>query len=341
MGVGRRLSPRAAQSGLMNPILRSLPVVVLLPHSRCNCRCLMCDIWKDTKANSLSQRDLERLLDDFEKLSVEWVVLSGGEPLMHPHLFEFCEKLRERHIQTTLLSTGLLFERYATSIVDTVTDAIVSLDGPPAIHDRIRRVPGAYASLARGVQAIQKLRPEFPISARSTVQRENFVFLGETARTAKALGLKSISFLAADVTSTAFNRPDGWSGERQSDIALTVEEIGRLESAIEALIGDWEGSGFVAESPAKLRRIVLHYRAHLGLARPVAPQCNAPWVSTVVEASGAIRPCFFHEPIGHLGSGLLNMLNGPEAVAFRSRLDVAGNPTCQHCVCSLHWKQAS
>jgi MoaA/NifB/PqqE/SkfB family radical SAM enzyme len=326
----------------MNPVLRSLPVVVLLPHSRCNCRCLMCDIWKDTKSTSLSLSDLDRLLDDFQKLSVEWVVLSGGEPLMHPHLFEFCAKLRERCIQTTLLSTGLLFERYAPSIVETVTDAIVSLDGPPAIHDQIRRVQGAYSSLARGVQAVHKLRPAFPVSARSTVQRGNYRFLTETARTAKMLGLKSISFLAADVISEAFNRPLAWDGERQSEIALTVEDIHQLESEIETLISDWAESEFIAESPDKLRRIVLHYRAHLGLTQPLAPQCNAPWVSTVIEATGAVRPCFFHAPIGHLGhNGLVNVLNGPAGVDFRSHLNVAANPTCQRCVCSLHWKLAS
>jgi Fe-coproporphyrin III synthase len=326
----------------MNPVLQSLPVVVLLPHSRCNCRCLMCDIWKDTKSSSLSLADLDRLLDDFQKLRVKWVVLSGGEALMHPHLFEFCSKLREQGIQTTLLSTGLLFERYAAAIVDSVSDAIVSLDGPPAVHDRIRRVPGAYSSLARGVAAIHRLQSAFPIAARSTVQRDNYMFLNQTARTAKTLGLQSISFLAADVASEAFNRPLGWSGERQAEIALTVDDLWGMECEIETLISEWAETGFVVESADKLRRIILHYRAHLGLEQPAAPQCNAPWTSAVVEADGTVRPCFFHPPIGTLnGSGLLNVLNGPIAIDFRSRLDVANNPICRRCVCSLNWKASA
>jgi Fe-coproporphyrin III synthase len=326
----------------MNPVLQSLPVVVLLPHSRCNCRCLMCDIWKDTKSSSLSLADLDRLLDDFQKLRVKWVVLSGGEALMHPHLFEFCSKLREQGIQTTLLSTGLLFERYAPAIVDSVSDAIVSLDGPPAVHDRIRRVPGAYSSLARGVAAIHRLQSAFPIAARSTVQRDNYMFLNQTARTAKTLGLQSISFLAADVASEAFNRPLGWSGERQAEIALTVDDLWGMECEIETLISEWAETGFVVESADKLRRIILHYRAHLGLEQPAAPQCNAPWTSAVVEADGTVRPCFFHPPIGTLnGSGLLNVLNGPIAIDFRSRLDVANNPICRRCVCSLNWKASA
>jgi Fe-coproporphyrin III synthase len=323
----------------MSPILKSLPVVVLLPHSRCNCRCVMCDIWKDTKSSSLSLSDLARLLDDFEKLSVQWVVLSGGEPLIHPHLFEFCSSVRERGIRVTILSTGILLERHAQRIVDTIDDLIVSLDGPPAIHDHIRRVPGAFNSLARGVRAIQSLRSAFPISVRSTVQRENFRHLNETAKAAKALDLQSISFLATDLSSTAFNRPLGWSDERQSNIALTEADIPLLESEIEALSSEWAGSGFLAETPEKLRRIALHFRAHLGLAQPASPRCNAPWVSAVVEADGTVRPCFFHRPIGHLTSGgLLKVLNGPEAVQFRTHLNTALNPICQRCVCSLNWK---
>jgi len=325
----------------MSPILKSLPVVVLLPHSRCNCRCVMCDIWKDPKSSSLSLSDLTRLLDDFKKLSVQWVVLSGGEPLIHPHLFEFCSSVRERGIRVTLLSTGILLEHHARRIVDGIDDVIVSLDGPQEVHDRIRRVPGAFASLARGVKAVHSLRPAFPISARSTVQRENLRLLNETARTAKALELQSISFLATDMSSTAFNRPLGWSDERQSDVALTEADISQLESEIEALSSEWAGSGFLAESPEKLRRIVLHYRVHLGLAQPASPQCNAPWVSAVVEADGTVRPCFFHRPIGHLTSGgLLKVLNGPEAVQFRAHLNTASNPICQRCVCSLNWKLA-
>jgi MoaA/NifB/PqqE/SkfB family radical SAM enzyme len=272
-----------------------------------------------------------------EKLSVEWVVLSGGEPLMHSDLFRCCRLLRERRIRTTILSTGLLLERHAAQIVESVDEVIVSLDGPAPVHDRIRRVPGAFALLARGVAAILLRDAYFSIAARSTVQRENFLDLRETAAAAQALGLRSISYLAADLTSTAFNRPERWSPGRQSEIALSENEVPLLEDEIEALISEWGASGFVREDAAKLRRIALHYKAHLGLCDAVAPRCNAPWVSAVIEADGSVRPCFFHPPIGRLnGGGLLEVLSARQATAFRSGLSVAENPTCRRCVCSLH-----
>jgi MoaA/NifB/PqqE/SkfB family radical SAM enzyme len=108
---------------------------------------------------------------------------------------------------------------------------------------------------------------------------------------------------------------------------------------VQALIDGAECGGFVVESPEKLRRIVDHFRAHLQLQLPVAPRCNAPWVSAVLESDGVVRPCFFHRPIGTVGQGasLLEVLNGPEAIRFRQGLDVATNAVCRRCVCSLNW----
>ena len=341
--------------------IRSLPVLILYPHSRCNCRCVMCDIWKVTVAREISVGDLERHLDDIEALRVEWVVFSGGEPLMHTDLFRLSRLLRGRGIRTTILTTGLLLERDADRVVNSVDEVIVSLDGPgnspgdgPGdVHDQIRRVPGAFERLAKGVRALHASNEQFPVSARMTVQRLNHTDLRAAVETARALGLVSISFLAADLTSTAFNRPAGWGADKQSEVALDARQADSLEHEVEALIHDFSddiGSGFVREGPAKLRRIVRHFRAHLGQCEPSAPPCNAPWVSAVVETDGTVRPCFFHQAIGNLreatgerdsiGGGLVEVINSPEAVAFREALDVSKNPICRRCVCSLEWIQS-
>ena len=321
----------------MNGRIERLPVVVLYPHSRCNCRCIMCDIWQDSRRQEIRPEQFERYLEDFRRLSVEWVVFSGGEPLLHSNLFPVCSKLREAGIRVTILSTGLLLEKHAGQVANTVDDVIVSLDGPPPIHDRIRRVPHAFARLARGVDAVHRLRPELPIAARSVVERANFRELRATIDTARQLGLRSISFLAADVDSSAFNRPGGWEEARKVEIALTADEIPELESEIAALLREWRESPLLVQSAEKLLAIARYYRARLGLAPAEAPHCNAPWVSAVIEADGLVRPCFFHEPIGHAGDGLLPVINSPRAIAFRDSLDVAANPICRRCVCSLHW----
>jgi Fe-coproporphyrin III synthase len=324
----------------MNPVLESLPVLILYPHNRCNCRCVMCDIWKTDSTQEISAAELERHCEDLARLRVEWVVFSGGEPLMHSDLFRLCRFLRERKIRVTLLSTGLLIERYANQIIESLDDVIVSLDGPRETHDAIRRVPRAFDLLAAGVAALHQRDQDFAVSARSTVQSRNCAHLRATVEAARSLELKSLSFLAADVSSEAFNRPSIWNAQRQNQVALAPSQISALEAEVEALIGAGECGSFVVESPQKLRRIVDHFRSHLGHHAPIAPRCNAPWVSAVLESDGLVRPCFFHRPIGIVRNGvsLLEVLNGPEAIKFRLGLDVSTNPICRRCVCSLNWK---
>ena len=317
----------------------ALPILILNPHGRCNCRCTMCDIWKETAGTSLSLSAIERQMADFERLGLQWVVLSGGEALMHPDIFSICRLLHSREIRVTVLSTGLLLERFAASVAAHVDEVVVSLDGPEAVHDRIRGVPGAFRRTAAGVAAVRRIRGDYPFGARSTVQRANLACLRGTVEAARAMGLDSISFLAADVRSAAFNHPNGWMDARREAVIPDAGEMAVLEQEIEGLIDAGECGRFVRESPAKLRRILRHWQAEAGLVEPAAPMCNAALVSAVVEADGTVRPCFFHEPVGRVGAGqtFLDVWGGEAAVKFRGTLDVETNETCRRCVCSLNW----
>lgn len=320
--------------------VNALPVLVIFPHNQCNCRCMMCDIWRTRQAQQLTPADLEPHLASFKRLGVHWVVFSGGEPQLNEKWSYLAQLIRSTGSRVTLLTAGLLLKPQAALVADNVDDVIVSLDGPPAIHNHIRRVPEACERLTDGVQTLRSLNPDMPIRARCTVQKANHSSLRETVRSAKEIGLTSISFLAADLTSPAFNRPDGWLPDQKRRVALNHAEVDALQKEIERLIVEHRAdlqSGFVVEPAQKLDRIVDHFRAHLGLSRDVAPRCNAPWVSAVIEASGDVRPCFFHPVLGNIhGHSLIDVLNGPEALRFRSNLNVASNEICKRCVCSLY-----
>ena len=323
-------------------IVKSLPILVIHAHSSCNCRCVMCDIWKTPAHMAFTVHDLQSQLPSLRRLGVRWVVFSGGEPLLNLELFQLCSILRTEGIRLTLLSTGLLFRKLAGEIAANFDEVIVSLDGPRKIHDAIRRVEGAFELICDGVRSLRLKRNSIPISARSTVQKANHNVLWETASAAKEMGLDGISFLAADLTTPAFNRASPWPPNRQAEIGLSSLELAILEDGIEEVIrrgADELGPGFIAESPAKLRKIAYHFRCHLGLGQPESPMCNAPWVSAVLETDGTVRPCFFHQPIGNTGGCTLeNVLNGAQARGFRENLKIATNPVCRNCVCALNYR---
>ena len=338
--VSISIPSESAEGSLAAHQIRTMPVVVISPHNQCNCRCMMCDIWRIREAKEITPALLEQQLSGFRELGVRWVVFTGGEPQMNSQMIFLAEMLRNEGIRVTMLTAGLLLESHAESVAANVDDVIVSLDGPPAVHDQIRRVPLAFAQIEAGVAVLRKFRPEIIVRARCTVQKVNHRSLCEVVESAKAIGLNSISFLAADLTSEAFNRPQGWVPERQDRVALNGEEAEELEAEVERLVIEHRvdlDSGFVVESAGKLRRIVLHFRAHLGQVPHVAPNCNAPWVSSVIEASGDVRPCFFHPSLGNIHDQPLHQIvNGPKALNFRASLDMATNPVCRRCVCSLH-----
>lgn len=323
-------------------VLHAVPILVVHAHSSCNCRCVMCDIWKTRENKIFGVRDLQPQLDSIRRLDVRWIVFSGGEPLMNPELPQLCSMLSREGIRLTLLSTGLLLKKHAQWVAADFDDVILSLDGPSEVHDQIRRVERAFALLQEGVHALRRERPAIRVTARCTVQKANHSRLFDTALAAKRASLDGISFLAADLTSTAFNRSLVWPVDRQSEVALSMSELPVLEDQIEILIrrGEAEcGHAFIAESSEKLRRIARHFRAHLGLDAADSPICNAPWVSAVLEADGAVRPCFFHDSLGNINQNTLEeVINGSKARSFRANLDIPRNPTCKNCVCSLNYR---
>jgi MoaA/NifB/PqqE/SkfB family radical SAM enzyme len=329
----------------LDPVTR-LPILILFPHNRCNCRCLMCDIWKEKEPREITAAEIARWAAEWRGLDVREVVLTGGEALMHSHLFALCRVLKENGFSVTLLSSGLLLERDAKDIARHVDDLIVSLDGPRAVHDAIRNVPRAFDRLAEGIAAVRDARPDLPVGARCTVQRRNFRELRATVAAARHLGLHRISFLAVDVATDAFNRPGGIGLKPPETLALSREELPELERELDALSREHAAdfaSAFIAESPEKLRARLLHYfRARHGLGDFAPVSCNAPWVSAVVESDGTVRPCFFQPPLGNLreAGSLEAVLNSPKALAFRAGLDVATNPICVKCVCSLNLREA-
>ncbi len=318
--------------------LQSLPILALSVHSACNCRCVMCDIWKaNAVKREIGLEELQRHAAAIRRLHVRRVMLTGGEPLLHSNLWALCDLLRAVGIRITLVTTGLLLDVHASDVARSIDEVVVSIDGPPAVHDTIRRVPGGFARVARGVAALREYGPGSRVIARSVVQKANFVHLAKTISRVRDINVDRLSFLAADISSTAFNRPTPWDQGRRGEVALAASDLPAFADAIrevEVRCIDELRSGFVVGGAANLWRLYDYSRA---LARQIPfrrVRCNAPWVSAVVEPDGRLRPCFFHESYAP-GDDLESTLNGPGAIQFRRELDVTRNEICRRCVCSL------
>ena len=328
---------------LQTHTVSALPLVILMPHSACNCRCAMCDIWKGNKnLQQLKEEDIRGLLSSLKYFGTRQVVMSGGEALLNPAFFTFCKMLRQQNIQIVLLTTGLTIVQHAEQLVQWVNEIIVSLDGDEPLHNDIRNIPGAFGKLKEGINKIRSLKPGYKISGRTVIHALNYKAWPRIVKTSKELGLDSISFLPADVSSQAFNRKTPWDAERQQEIAIEKEELPQLKKVIEQLIQTYAtefSEGYIRESPEKIWKLYWYYSALNGLNPFPYKKCNAPWVSAVIEADGSVLPCFFHPSIGNIRTEKLrDIINSRVARDFRKNLDMRINTTCSKCVCSLYLK---
>jgi len=326
---------------LQTDTITALPVVILMPHSACNCRCVMCDIWKGNhNLKQLTEDDISNLMHALKKFGTRQVLMSGGEALLNTNFFKFCEMLNKENIKVSLLSTGLTLKKNSEQLIEHVNDIIVSIDGDEIIHDRIRNISGAFNKLKEGIAAIHFLKPDFKITGRTVIHQLNFRRWPEIIKAAKEIGLQQISFLPADVSSQAFNRETPWDETRQLSILLSENDLDELKNIIDDLLvnnSDDFDDRFIAESPKKIMKIYEYYAAFYGLNNFPFKRCNAPWVSTVIEADGKVRPCFFHEAYGNIRiDSLEKILNSEKAISFRKNLDMDENEICRKCVCYLH-----
>lgn len=303
----------------------------------------MCDIWKGNhNLKQLTEEDITGLIGSLKKFETKQVLMSGGEALLNPNFFKFCEILNKERIKVTLLSTGLTLKKNAEQLVKWVNDVIVSVDGDESIHDAIRNIPGAFNKLKEGLEAIKEINRDFKITGRTVIHRLNFRRWRHIIEAAKKIGLNQISFLPADVSSHAFNRELIWDENRQQEILLSEKDLPDLKKMIDDLLinnsKDFENK-FIAESPEKITKIYSYYAAFYGMNGFPYKKCNAPWVSTVIEADGNVRPCFFHEAYGNIKATTLDkILNSKKAISFRKNLDMDKNETCIRCVCYLNLK---
>jgi MoaA/NifB/PqqE/SkfB family radical SAM enzyme len=297
-----------------NLTFKSLPILVLYPVNTCNSRCQMCGSWKLEKASAMQLEDVIDIANQAKEMKLQQVVFSGGEPLLHPDIVAMCKVFYNQGAKVTLLTNGLLLTKMAKKLTPFCHEIIVSLDGTEEIHNSIRNVPNAFEKLKAGIFAIKNQDNKCSISARITVQKLNISYLRAAVDTAHHLGLDKLSFLAVTNEPDTFNQ-----GLIQFKVETTfpeIHQIERLKNELNMLTIEYSEdfkSGFIAESPEKLKRRLLQYfSAFYGLNDFPSVKCNAPFFSAVIETNGDLLPCFFHNSIGNVfkDGGLLSVLNG-------------------------------
>ncbi len=131
---------------------------------RCNAYCEFCEFaahgkFKNSPYASLD--DFKRNVSELAKLGVKFIDLTGGEPLLNPHIVEMTEFAHSLKMQTSITTNTLLYPKFADRLAGKVNLLHFSLDSPDAEeHNKIRGID-CFDSVLRSVEIARSLN-EFP-----------------------------------------------------------------------------------------------------------------------------------------------------------------------------------
>ncbi len=204
-------------------------------YDKCNNRCLMCSnrpgLWRDT---DFGLETLLKRVDNFFKGEDEFLnnyadafSLTGGEPTLHPRIFEIIRGIRSRAPGMTIrcLTNGRMFVypgfTEAFLAASPRLELILSLHGPTAaVHDTVTRVPGSFEQTCRGISHILKFRrPGQRLALRVVIHRLNHTHLMATTRFIRR------RFPDADRLVFIFFEIEGHAGRNYRRLRLTYRQL--------------------------------------------------------------------------------------------------------------------
>ncbi|MCL2141617.1 MAG: heme b synthase [Methanimicrococcus sp.] len=183
----------------------------------CNLKCKHCrgSSTLNSAAGELTTTEAKKLLEQIKKTGTPIIILSGGEPLMRPDIFEIAKYGTDLGFRMTLATNGtLITEDVAQKIKAAGIQRVsISLDGREKTHDTFRCISGCFVDSMKGIENLKKAGVEFQIN--TTVSRFNLHELDDVHQFAKEIGAAAHHFF--------FLVPTG-RGAELTEFEITPEE---------------------------------------------------------------------------------------------------------------------
>lgn len=327
------------------------------PTIRCNLKCKMC-YQGQTRSLRRSELSPDEAQEVFGKLKgrVKEMKMVGGEPFVRDDIYDlvsFWDKEGERIILQTNLT--LLGEKGAEKLKNykNVEDILTSLDGPPAVHDKVRGVPGSFEKLKNSIIGIKKNRPDVPITIFATMLlNDDFNSLFELVNTVKDLGISTVNILFEQVYSDEeikmakkiFENEFGWQEDdyrlntqmRTPSFDSSVETKGVLRKLNKLRKYGFAKKCFVNFVPFNYYKNIDIYlgkkKAKTFCLKLMAPELR-------INQTGDVVWCdVIEKSFGNLKEKTPDQIwLSPEYQSFRKRLfEKGGFPICYRC-CKAHY----
>lgn len=339
------VSPRSGANAALNrlearrqtPVVRSMPRVVHLVLTKaCNLACTFCKDYETYGAQHLSMRNFERAARQLFPTALRLHIDAGGEPWLHRGLEDMLRVARRYRLATWVLSNGMLLteERLRPVIREgLITTHGFSVDGiAPATVERIR-VNADLARILANVDLLLRIRDEEgkrepAVTIRYALMRSN---VEELPAAVAYWGARGIDRIDCGYLSLA-NGID-----RAESLFFHEELLERVLREARAVAARFPRTELrLPPTPAEERQ------------RPGPRPCDAPWRMVMIDADGAVLPCyraFEALRMGNIydgdGEAFGDVWNNADYRALRRTVNDDGGakfyPHCARCDARLGW----
>lgn len=184
------------------PSLRYLELQIT---DRCNLRCRHCYLGEGHHQD-LPFEKIKRILKEFEEIQGLRLLISGGEPFLHPQFWELNEILRNYDFRSILLSNGtLITEEVARRLK--VHEVQLSLDGMKEGHESLRG-KGTFEKVIRAIDFLKEVN--IKVSIATMIHRHNLKEFDELSFFIQSKGIEEWNVDAPCLAGRLEENPDLW-----------------------------------------------------------------------------------------------------------------------------------
>lgn len=299
--------------------------------SKCDCRCIMCNIWKKGAHNDLSLDEIETLFSDPVLSDLRTMTLAGGEPFQRDDILDLCRMINSKFvnlIQLYLSSNGLDY----VGISDKVKNILrimtnikrlriaVSFDHIGERHDKIRGQRGVHKNALALVERLKSLGdPRLTVQGNFTIAPYNVDDLHEIYDYFKNLGLRIFWFPI--MTSDNFFE----NKEKTEKFSFSPRE----KKLLKYFVGSLRNQELSMPD----------YYYYSGLLESLCREtrsfpCSGGSKFLLVNSVGEVYPCYVIPKSYRMGSvrekSLGYIWNSDDAHRIRAR--ICNNRTCDRCI---------
>ncbi len=334
----------------------------------CNLHCKMCDVglgesgtafWANLIGQNPHNMTLELLHEILRQARAfrprPHLSLGSTEPLIHPEIVEFTRAIVRQGFYCVIISNGTMLPRLAPALVESGLHGLaLSVDGPAAVHNRIRGSRDSFEKLYRGAELLTatkaRLKRRYPrLQFSFTITDENYGHILEFVQAVEplqpaAIHIVHLNFITDDmarVHNARYGRELrvarsnlGVMDPAAFDTGAIWAELQRVRAYVRS-----RGAAYpaVTISPDLTNREAVDtlYREPLTLV--TGPRCTDPWKMMMVRTDGTVIPAqnrCYDFPVGNIQTtSLADLWNSDRLRVFRQTLQGAGGtlPACSRC----------